>query len=135
VDPTQLFQSKLLTPGFEELELADGHSPVSVRLYAGVARSDPQEAGWYVYCNGRQILGADQTSVTGWGWNTEKTIPKYHNRFPMFRGYAFFESDDASILPWTTTKTGVDHDGLEGQSTARPLASEHPKDIRSDRKG
>lgn len=30
--------------------------------------------------------------------------------------------------------TGSD-DGLEGPSAARPLASEHPKDIRSDRKG
>jgi len=30
--------------------------------------------------------------------------------------------------------TGSD-DGLEGWSAARPLASKHPKDIRSDRKG
>jgi hypothetical protein len=110
VDPTQLFQSEILMPGFEVLELADEHVPVSVRLFAGVGRSDPQQAGWYVYCNGRQVLGADQTSATGWGWNTERTIPKYHNRFAMFRGYAFFESDDSSLLPWTTTKTGVDLD-------------------------
>jgi hypothetical protein len=26
----------------------------------------------------------------------------------MFRGYAFFESDDPSYLPWNTSKTGID---------------------------
>ena len=63
-----------------------------------------------MFCNGRMVLGADQTITTGWGEGGEKTIPKYHNQFATFRGYVFFDSDDGSLLPWNTTKTGVDLD-------------------------
>jgi len=38
------------------------------------------------------------------------TIPRYHNQYASFRGYVFFESDNAELLPWNTTKTGVDTD-------------------------
>ena len=34
----------------------------------------------------------------------------YHPDFAYFRGYAYFDSDDGDLLPWTTTKTGVDAD-------------------------
>jgi hypothetical protein len=34
-------------------------------------------------------------------------VPKYHGQFARFRGYAFLDSDDSSILPWNTTKTGL----------------------------
>jgi hypothetical protein len=86
----------------------DDEYPVQVKLYAGLSTSEPQDAGWYVYCNGRLILGPDQTLVTGWGEGDEHNVPRYHNRYARFRGYAFFDSDDSSRLPWTTTKTGVD---------------------------
>ena len=56
------------------------------------------------------ILKANQDEVTGWGEGGGKEIPKYHNQFPRFRGYAFFDSDDPSSLPWNTTKTGVNED-------------------------
>lgn len=85
----------------------DTTAQLSVTLYAGISTSAPREAGWYVYCNGRLILGADQTLVTGWGEADEARIPKYHNQYARFRGYAFFDCDDANKLPWTTTKTGV----------------------------
>ena len=35
---------------------------------------------------------------------------QYHPDVAYFRGYAYFDSDDAGLLPWTTTKTGVDID-------------------------
>ena len=35
---------------------------------------------------------------------------QYHPDFAYFRGYAYFDSDNAALLPWTTTKTGVDVD-------------------------
>jgi hypothetical protein len=54
------------------------------------------------------VLEADQTEITGWG--TKNGFPKYHADFAFFRGYAFFESDDAAYLPWTTTKTGIEYD-------------------------
>ena len=54
--------------------------------------------------------GADQTLTTGWGEGDGRTIPKYHNQFARFRGFAFFDSDNTGLLPWNTTKTGVDAD-------------------------
>lgn len=107
VNPAQLLQSDRLKAASEYITL-NGDTPVGIRLYAGLGQSNPKEAGWYVYCNGRLILAADQSETTGWGTDDGKRIPRYHNQFARFRGYAFFESDDASRLPWTTTKTGVD---------------------------
>lgn len=83
-------------------------TPVRVRLYAGVSERSLNEGAWYVFCNERMVLEADQTEITGWG--TKTGFPKYHADFAFFRGYAFFESDDAAYLPWTTTKTGIDYD-------------------------
>ncbi|NEP14877.1 MAG: ATP-binding protein [Symploca sp. SIO2C1] len=83
-------------------------TPVHVSLYAGVSDRNLNEGGWYVFCNERMVLEADQTEITGWG--TKNGFPKYHADFAFFRGYAFFESNDAAYLPWTTTKTGIDYD-------------------------
>ena len=83
-------------------------TPVKVSLYAGVSDRNLNEGGWYIFCNERMVLEADQTEITGWG--TKTGFPKYHPDFAFFRGYAFFESDDAAYLPWTTTKTGIDYD-------------------------
>ena len=84
-------------------------SPLLTRLYSGVGESSRAHAGWYVFCNGRCILEADQEATTGWSEVTEEgiNVPKYHGQFARFRGYAFLDSDDASILPWNTTKTGL----------------------------
>jgi len=82
--------------------------PVRVKLYAGVSERSLNEGGWYIFCNERMVLEADQTEITGWG--TKTGFPKYHADYAFFRGYAFFESDDAAYLPWTTTKTGIDYD-------------------------
>jgi len=89
------------------------HSVVTYQIWVGLGRDereDPQRAGWYVFCNGRMILRADQSRSTGWGEDDEikLTIPKYHNQFKMFRGYVMFDSQDGSVLPWNTTKTGLD---------------------------
>jgi hypothetical protein len=74
-----------------------------------VGDSSRAHAGWYVFCNGRCILEADQEATTGWSEVTEDgiNVPKYHGQFARFRGYAFLDSDDSSILPWNTTKTGL----------------------------
>ena len=69
------------------------------------ARSD---AGWYVYCNGRMVVKADQTELTGWGSLGTDRIPNYHHQFARFRGCAFFNSVHSSDLPWNTTKDGLD---------------------------
>lgn len=108
--PAELLRSTQLKPVSRALSLTSKKKDdVAIQLYAGIAPSSPEEAGWYVYCNDRLVLGPDTSAVTGWGvtWESDK-IPKYHNQFAPFRGYIFFDADDASALPWNTTKTGVD---------------------------
>ena len=98
---------------FSEDELQIGSGTVKRRIFAGVGRSSPQEAGWYVFCNGRMILSADQSKTTGWERGDDDqgvTVPKFHGQFARFRGYVFLDAQDASLLPWNTTKTGVDED-------------------------
>jgi len=108
--PLELLSSDELQPALYKDKIHQNGGSVDVKVYAGIAESDPPKAGWYIYCNGRMVLGADQTNITGWGEGGEITIPKYHNQFARFRGYTFFDSDDAGLLPWNTTKTGVDAD-------------------------
>ncbi|MGI8604346.1 MAG: ATP-binding protein [Verrucomicrobiales bacterium] len=113
-DPQQLFVSKHLKPAFLEKSYRShalvGHRgpPVRVKLYAGVAERSLHDGGWYIFCNGRLILRADQTATTVWGERHQ--MRAYHPDFAFFRGYTYFDSDDGSLLPWTTTKTGVDAD-------------------------
>ena len=114
-EPLEMLESSGFEPAHVSEEINGAESsgdaePVKVKVYAGLGRSDPQHAGWNVFCNGRLVLGADQTEVTGWGEGNGRTIPKYHNQFARFRGYVFFDCDDAARVPWNTTKSGVDRD-------------------------
>lgn len=78
----------------------------TIRIVAGITHyGKPQNAGWYVYCNGRLVLYADKTETTGWG----NDYRSYHPTLAAFRGYVFFESNNLLALPWNTTKTGVDN--------------------------
>jgi hypothetical protein len=105
---SELLRSGELKPAYRELSLKpDGKTPVTVKIYVGVSESEPDAGGWYVYCNGRLVLEADKTSTTCWGEGQDVTIPKYHNQYARFRGYAFFDCDDASLLPWNTSKTDM----------------------------
>ncbi len=112
--PWKLLRGQGLEPASkEEVISIEAKANVFVRLFAGVGESKPRQAGWSVVCNGRMVLDADQTSVTGWSELADSSgvvIPKYHNQFSRFRGYVFFDSEDTSLLPWNTTKTGVDLD-------------------------
>jgi len=108
-DPLNLLNSAVIQPAHLDLAYTTlGPKPVKVKLYAGLAERSKEEGGWYVFCNGRMVLRADQSNVTVWGEGDR--VPKYHADFARFRGLAYFDSDDASLLPWTTTKTGVDLD-------------------------
>ena len=117
VAPTQFLVSYgKLSAAFREREVEG----VVVRLMVGVGPPQPSDAGWYMFCNGRMILRADQSEVTGWGEAGIERIPKYHNAFARFRGCVYFDSDDSSSLPWNTTKDGVD----EESSIYRSVRSE-----------
>jgi len=75
------------------------------------------DAGWYVFCNGRLLLAADRTVVTGWG----SPAASYHPQYRTFRGYVYMESDDARFLPWNTTKTAVDRDSAVFREVASQM--------------
>jgi hypothetical protein len=108
--PFKLKRSENIGPGvFSEIFNGRTSKPLKLKVLAGIDESNPKEAGWYVCCNGRFILEADQTIKTGWGEVGEKiSIPKSHHQFARFRGYAFFECEDPSRIPWNSTKTSVD---------------------------
>jgi len=63
------------------------------------------DAGWTVLCNDRAVLYCDRSELTGWG---EAGIPRYHTQFIAISGIVEFRCDDASKLPTTTTKRGID---------------------------
>ena len=88
----------------------DSYNGVVARQIVGVGPRNPADAGWYVFCNGRMVLRADQSELTGWGESNIERLPKYHNDFAWFRGCVFFDSKDPTALPWNTTKDGVDQD-------------------------
>jgi hypothetical protein len=83
---------------------------VKVRMVAGVGDPNLAKAGWYVFCNGRQIEQAEKTEKTGWNTALDEgqKTPKVHWQFRRFRGFLFFESTATDALPWNTSKTGLD---------------------------
>lgn len=94
-----------------------------VELLAGIEESKPKDAGWYVACNGRFILVADKTSKTGWGEESDVSLPRMHPQFARFRGYVFFDCDDPSRLPWNSTKTGLNTDSHVYRATRQMMVS------------
>ena len=68
-------------------------------------RYSSMDAGWTIICNDRAVLYCDRTELTGWG---EERVPRYHTQFIAISGIVEFQSNDASKLPTTTTKRGID---------------------------
>jgi len=101
------------------------HKGVEVLIIAGVtAAEDKKSHGWYVFCNGRMVLEADKTILTGW----DRELPKFHAKYNHFVGYVYFKSEDVQNLPWTTTKQGVVYESpvyqaalMEMKIQARPV--------------
>lgn len=69
------------------------------------SRNSSEKAGWTIICNDRVVVYADKTRLTGWG---EATVPSYHTQFIGIAGVVKFTSNDAALLPVTTTKRGID---------------------------
>lgn len=110
-----LLANDRLKPGYSTFKITDvGERDVDVTILVGLANSSPKEAGWYVICNGRVVLEADRSDVTGWGLVEAEAdrviIPSFHNQFARFRGVVTFDSLDSRRVPWTTTKNDVDQD-------------------------
>jgi hypothetical protein len=111
-EPITLLSSKSIRPVYQRIALPGN---LRVEVFAGITKSEPEKAGWYVFCNGRLILEADQSERTGWGEGHGKKIPRFHNQFARFRGYVFFDADKPMALPWNTTKTDVDYNSATYQ--------------------
>jgi len=113
-------------------EFEDGD--VTVKLFASLAARDsrgqwPAEpAGWYALCNGRIVVAADKTDLTGWG---VLGSPVWHaGKYRGFVGVVFFESSNALALPWTTAKRGLNRESQVYQNArnrmkgvAKPILS------------
>jgi hypothetical protein len=110
---------------------------VSVQLIGGMAAPPPENAdpdenddgdkrfGWYVVCNGRIVLAADKTTVSGWGTDD---WPQWHRQYSGFIGIVLFTAAKAAALPLTTTKRSVDLSS-EIYRRARPRMREVSKRI------
>ena len=115
--PTKLIFDKTIKPYIYQTEVND----VKVFLSVGFTKPIPsqedindeqkekryssEDAGWTIICNDRAVLYCDRTELTGWG---EPGVPKYHTQFIAISGIVEFKSNDASKLPTTTTKRGID---------------------------
>jgi hypothetical protein len=73
-----------------------------------------RSSGWFIFCNGRAVLSADKTALTGWGGGTNG-LPIFQPKHRPFLGMVFFVSEDGEQLPWTTTKSGINEDSVVWQ--------------------
>jgi hypothetical protein len=114
---------------------------VDVLTIVGVApQEDETLHGWYVFCNGRMVVKADRTELTGWG----NGLPQFHHgKHRRFLGYLYFRSNNVDELPWRTTKQGLNTEspvyraGLEQMKLqARPvlnfLGDLYPNEVSAD---
>lgn len=107
-------------------------SKVLVEIIGGMAAPPPESSdasedddgerrfGWYVVCNGRIVLAADKTTVSGWG---SDEWPQWHRQYSGFLGLILFTAANATALPLTTTKRSVDTSS-EVYRRARPRMRE-----------
>ena len=90
---------------------------VTIEIIGGMAAPPPESidpdegdegdrrSGWYVVCNGRIVLAADKSAITGWG---TEDWPQWHYQYTGFVGIILFTAAKAAALPLTTTKRSVD---------------------------
>ena len=121
--PIELRKSDDFVPmrDYYEDKLEDEGDPedngVSVEIIAGMTAPPPESTepdekidgekrfGWYVACNGRIVLAADKSAVSGWGISD---WPQWHRQYTGFIGIVLFTASNAAALPLTTTKRSVD---------------------------
>ncbi|MER8896075.1 ATP-binding protein [Mesorhizobium sp. M0187] len=119
-DTLRLFTSNSGKSGINPFDYSTYLKGVTIRVTVGFHRPLPrleeieneqeaprtrEDSGISVVCNDRVILHNDTTFRTGWG---TRTVPKFHNQFMAISGVMSFLSNDASALPVSTTKTGIE---------------------------
>jgi hypothetical protein len=118
--PLPVASSNELKPGTQRLQV----NGVQAEIVAGLAERvddawSSDQAGWYVLCNGRVVVAADKSELTGWGLSG----PRFVSKFRGFLGVAFFFSSDPSDLPWTTTKRGLNLESPAYQAARREMSA------------
>lgn len=119
--------SDVVKPGIKKLSL----EKVKVCILAGLMGRNKkgqwkaEDAGWYISCNGRLVMAADKSEITGWGGGA---LPRFVSKYRGFVGLAIFQSNDPLLLPWTTTKRGLNQESSiyqkardEMRALARPI--------------
>lgn len=81
-----------------------------------------RSSGWFVFCNGRTVISADKSPLTGWGGGATG-LPIFQPKHRPFLGTVFFVSVDAEKLPWTTTKSGINEDSAIWQEAKRHMST------------
>lgn len=95
---------------------------VSCAITAGLGTPEggqyrDQGSGWFVFCNGRTVVSADKTPLTGWQGNG---LPIFQPKHRPFLGTVHLVSKHADRLPWDTTKSGINEDsGLWQRALSR----------------
>ena len=118
----ELKQSGDFAPMRNKFKVQCKGEDVFVEILAGMEAPPPEDddpdedydieqnrSGWYVVCNGRVVLAADKTNITGWGTDG---WPQWHPQYSGFLGLILFSSRQADHLPLTTTKRSVDVSSL-----------------------
>ena len=115
--PINLAQSDDFVPLRYNYEDQQNGEVVSVEIIGGMASAPPDDAepdekydgdkrfGWYVACNGRIVLSADKSTISGWG---TPDWPQWHSQYSGFIGLVLFSAPNTAALPLTTTKRNVD---------------------------
>jgi hypothetical protein len=90
---------------------------VSCTVTAGIASATgdvfrDKNPGWYVFCNGRAVLFADKSTLTGWAGGG---LPIFQPKHRPFLGTVFFVSPDPEELPWTTPKASINEENAVWQ--------------------
>jgi len=123
-ETVKLILSDKISPFDYEAYVNGVHIKVTVGFYRNLTRqaeleeaTDPEtadpagratdEAGITVICNDRVVVVSDRTTITGWG---VASTPRYHPQFRAITGLITFSSNDASLLPISTTKRDLDTD-------------------------
>lgn len=86
-----------------------------VKVYM-IAWSSPKEDmrahWWYIFCNWRMILKANQWPETGrwdkWWSSTTQRLRAFHSSINHFLWLVYFSSNNLELLPWKTTKDWLD---------------------------
>ena len=98
---------------------------VTCTVTAGLGRPEGDKyrdsgSGWFVFCNGRTVISADKTALTGWQNNG---LPIFQPKHRPFLGTVYFVSKYSDRLPWDTTKSGINEDSAIWQQAKRLMVT------------